>query len=148
MKIKEFLRKVFFVLIVPLIVVGVIALIVNFPTHQAHSTLMEYLKIILTWPGVILILSFVLLYIMRLIYFPKTKIEFVETGKPDVTGFIKIIGKTEEGNLIIKNEKNYKINDGDVIVNESFILMFHENQKKIKTLKKELKRYQEKLLEK
>jgi hypothetical protein len=148
MKIKKSLRKVIFEVIVLLIVVGVIALIANFPTHQAHSTIMEYLKIILSWPGVILILSFILLYIMRLIYFPKTKIEFVEIGKPDVTGFIKIIGKTEEGNLIIKNENNYKINDGDAIVNKSFIIMFHENQTKIRKLKKELKRYQEKLLEK
>jgi len=128
MKFKEFFKENIFILIILLIIIVPIIIIILFPNHKAHNTILEYLKIIFSLPGVILISSFILLYIIRLIFFPKTKTEFVEVGKEDVTGFIKIVGKTKEDDLIIKNDKKYKIEDGCVIVNEEFILKFWENK--------------------
>jgi len=147
MGIKEFFKKIIFIFMSLLIFVLVISLIILFPTHAAHQTILEYLKIILSWPGVALILAIMLLCVYRSISSPKTKIVYEELPKPKITGFIKIEGKTEDGNLII-NGKKYSIEDGDAVVNKGFIMKFYDHLMKIKTLELELKRYREKLLEK
>jgi len=80
--------------------------------------------------------------------FPREKIKFIELEKPEVTGFIQIIGKTDEGDIIIKADEKYKIADGDAIVNKAFILKFNENLQDIKSMREKLEKYQNKLLEK
>jgi hypothetical protein len=144
---KEVFRKLIFIFMGLLVFVLIIGLIVLFPTDAAHQTILEYLKVILSWPGVALILAIVLACVYRSIISPKTKIVYEELPKPKVTGFINIEGKTEDGNLIISGKK-YTIEDGDVVVNKGFIMKFMDNLTKIKTLELELERYKEKLLEK
>ena len=131
-----------------IVFVAVIGLIFLFPTHPGHQTILEYLRVVISWPGVALLLTIILLPFIRSIISPdKTEIVYEELPKPKVTGFIKIEGKTEDGNLII-NPQKYSIEDGDVVVNKGFIMKFSDHIKEIKILELELKRYREKLLEK
>lgn len=109
---------------------------------------MEYLKIIISWPGVVIIAPFVLIYIIRLAFFSTSRTEYVGNRKENITGFVKILGKTEDGNLIIKNQENYEIKDGDAIVNEAFMLKFFDILVNVRDLEKEVKKYQEHLLKK
>lgn len=147
---KEVFKKLIFNFIGLLIFVLIIGLIALFPTHAAHQTILKYLRVVLSWPGVALLLIIVLLPFFRSIISPnktETKIVYEELPKPKVTGFIKIVGKTEDGNLII-NPQKFSIEDGDAVVNKGFVMKFMDHTIKIKTLELELKRYREKLLEK
>lgn len=147
---KELFKYLIFNLIGLLVFVLIIGLIVLFPTHAAHQTILEYLRVVLSWPGVALLLAVILFpFIWSIISPNKTerKIVYEELPKPKVTGFIKIEGKTEDGNLIINPEK-CSIEDGDVVVNKGFIMKFLDHKMEVKRLELELKRYIEKLLEK
>ncbi|MGA2585656.1 MAG: hypothetical protein ABSF88_01310 [Candidatus Aminicenantales bacterium] len=149
MRNKEIVIRSFISLIIIGIIIVLIALIAKYPTHQVHATILEYLRVILTWPGVIFVLGIILLlFFGRFMLFPREKIKFIELEKPEVTGFIQIIGKTDEGDIIIKADEKYKIADGDAIVNKAFILKFNENLQDIKSMREKLEKYQNKLLEK
>jgi len=148
MNLGEHINKYLVATIVLLLFLTVIILIILFPNHKAHSTVLEYLKIVFSWPGVIIIVPFILIYVIRLAFFSTTRTEYVGNRKENITGFVNIVGKTEDGDLIIKNQENYEIKDGDVIVNEAFMLKFFDILVKAKSLEKELKRYQEHLLTK
>jgi len=128
----------------------VIFSIISFPDHKSHNTILRYMEIVISYPAAIIVSLLVVIYLIWLIFFREPKTKFVEVGRPDVTGFIKIIEKTKDGNLIVKNKKNkkeYKIENGDVIVNEAFVLKYRDNAKKIESLEHELERYRERLLE-
>ena len=148
MKLSDFIKYCVLLLIVFIPIIAILILILLFPNHIMHKTILEYLKIALSWPGITLLFLFVALFIALLLFKRKTKTEYVVWPKANVTGFINLIGKTEDGNLIIRNNKKDKIVDGDAVVNKAFIMEYFDNLHKIKLLKLELKKYQNKLLQK
>jgi hypothetical protein len=116
----------------------------------AAGLMLEYLKVIVSWPGATLMTVVFVTFIVTLFFQKKTESKYieVESPKPEVTGFISVLGHTNEGDVIIKSEKTQKIQDGDVVVNKGFILRFFDDKMELKKLRLELKKYQEKLLEK
>ena len=87
-------------------------------------------------------------YFIRFDLYGGRKTIIIREKDPDVTGFINIKEKTDDGNLVIELKENYKIKDGDVAVNEALIMDYYDLKKEVKNLKLELAKYQEKLLEK
>jgi hypothetical protein len=148
MKLSDFLKYSILLLIVTIPVIAILLLILIHPNHIAHKTILEYLRIAISWPGVTLVFSFVVLFIALLLLKKKTKTEYIEMPKAEVTGFITIVGKTEDGSLIIKSNKKENIGDGNAVVNQAFIMDYFNNLQNIRLLKLELKKYQNKLLQK
>jgi len=80
-----------------------------------NQTILEYGKIIISYPGAIIFVSILTLFIIIYLHSGKESIIIYEKD-PDITGFINIKKKTDDGNLVIELKENYKIKNGDAVV--------------------------------
>jgi len=125
-----------------LIIIGLV-----FVRQVPHATILDYIKIFISWPGAIIIVAIISFYLFRFELKGGQKTKILYEKDPNVTGFINIKEKKENGDFVIGIKRNYKICDGDAVVNKAFVMRFYDMQKELESLKLELKIYQEKLLE-
>ena len=83
--------KVIFIVLLIILVLVILGLI--FIQEIPHQAILEYAKILISWPTAIILVAILIFYYLRFILYKEERAIVIHEKDPDVTGFINIVEK-------------------------------------------------------